>query len=162
MRSGRGKAPATSGPINREPPPMTHPTIIPTPYAAARQMRRANARPSLPALFIVMIDYGRPYVGKRGPSGCAADVDPEITRREVISRIVSGEYTNIRFIQEVRDGIATDVTLEMQVAASVAAMGRKIAGAFTEAVELYNEWNEAIGRAPQDQDEASADMARVS
>ena len=141
---------------------MTNPTTIPTPYAAARQMRRANVKPSLPSYFVVMIDYGRPHVGKKGPSGCEANVDPEITRREVISRIVSGEYTNIRFIQEVRDGIAVDVTLEMQVAASVAAMGRKIAGAFTEAVELYNEWNEAIGRVPVEQEADAADVARVS
>jgi hypothetical protein len=37
--------------------------------------------------FVVMIDYGR--------RGREAIVDPEITRREVISRIASGEYSNI-------------------------------------------------------------------
>ena len=79
------------------------------PLTAARRMRAVNAEPSLPSYFVVMQDYGR--------KGCEARVDPEITRREVISRIVSGEYRNIRFIQEVADGIATDVTLEMQIAA---------------------------------------------
>jgi hypothetical protein len=37
--------------------------------------------------FVVMIDYGH--------RGREAIVDPEITRREVISRIASGEYRNI-------------------------------------------------------------------
>lgn len=127
---------------------MSNPTPIPSPFTAARQMRRANVKPSLPSYFVVMIDYGRPYIGKKGPSGCEACVDPEITRREVVSRIVSGEYQNIRFIQEIADGVATDVTLEMQVAASVAAMGRSIGEAFSEAVDLYREWNAAIGRDP--------------
>jgi hypothetical protein len=43
--------------------------------------------------FVVMIDYGR--------RGREAIVDPEITRREVISRILSGEYKNISFIHEI-------------------------------------------------------------
>jgi len=34
--------------------------------------------------FVVMIDYGR--------RGREAVVDPEITRREVVSRVASGEY----------------------------------------------------------------------
>ena len=37
--------------------------------------------------FVVMIDYGR--------RGREAIVDPEITRREVVSRVASGEYSNI-------------------------------------------------------------------
>src|SRR5579863_7242411 len=45
--------------------------------------------------FVVMIDYGR--------RGREAVVDPEITRREVISRITSGEYANISFIHEIAD-----------------------------------------------------------
>ena len=40
--------------------------------------------------FVVMIDYGR--------RGREAIVDPEVTRREVISRVISGEYRNISFI----------------------------------------------------------------
>ena len=39
--------------------------------------------------FVVMIDYGR--------QGREAIVDPEITRREVVARVASGEYRNISF-----------------------------------------------------------------
>jgi hypothetical protein len=52
--------------------------------------------------FVVMIDYGR--------RGREAIVDPEITRREVISRIVSGEYKNISFIHEIADCSVEDIT----------------------------------------------------
>ena len=52
--------------------------------------------------FVVMIDYGR--------RGREAIVDPEITRREVVSRIASGEYKNISFIHEVADFNVEDVT----------------------------------------------------
>jgi len=55
--------------------------------------------------FVVMIDYGR--------RGREAVVDPEITRREVISRIASGEYKNISFIHEVADCSVEDVTAEI-------------------------------------------------
>ena len=52
--------------------------------------------------FVVMIDYGR--------RGREAIVDPEITRREVISRISSGEYANISFIHEIADSSVEDIT----------------------------------------------------
>ena len=52
--------------------------------------------------FVVMIDYGR--------RGREAIVDPEITRREVISRIVSGEYQNISFIHEIAENSVEDIT----------------------------------------------------
>ena len=52
--------------------------------------------------FVVMIDYGR--------QGREAVVDPEITRREVISRVASGEYRNICFIHEIVDASVDDVT----------------------------------------------------
>jgi hypothetical protein len=52
--------------------------------------------------FVVMIDYGR--------RGREAIVDPEITRREVISRIASGEYKNISFIHEIDDTRVDDIT----------------------------------------------------
>jgi hypothetical protein len=55
--------------------------------------------------FVVMIDYGR--------RGREAIVDPEITRREVVSRIVSGEYRNISFIHEIADLAVEDVTAEI-------------------------------------------------
>jgi hypothetical protein len=52
--------------------------------------------------FVVMIDYGR--------RGREAIVDPEITRREVVSRIASGEYGNISFVHEIADRSVEDVT----------------------------------------------------
>ncbi len=60
--------------------------------------------------FVVMIDYGR--------RGREAIVDPEITRREVISRkvisrIASGEYRNISFIHEIADCSVEDITAEI-------------------------------------------------
>lgn len=61
--------------------------------------------------FVVMIDYGR--------RGREAIVDPEITRREVISRIVSGEYRNISFIHEVADSSVEDITADILSEASL-------------------------------------------
>jgi hypothetical protein len=55
--------------------------------------------------FVVMIDYGR--------RGREAIVDSEITRREVISRIVSGEYKNISFINEIADSSVEDITADI-------------------------------------------------
>ena len=52
--------------------------------------------------FVVMIDYGR--------RGREAVVDPEITRREVVSRVASGEYKNICFIHEIAEAAVEDVT----------------------------------------------------
>lgn len=54
--------------------------------------------------FVVMIDYGR--------RGREAVVDPEITKREVISRVASGEY-NISFIQEIVDSSVEDITADI-------------------------------------------------
>ena len=55
--------------------------------------------------FVVMIDYGR--------RGREAVVDPEVTRREVISRVASGEYKNISFIHEIADAPVEDVTADI-------------------------------------------------
>jgi hypothetical protein len=55
--------------------------------------------------FVVMIDYGR--------RGREAIVDPEITRREVIARVASGEYKNISFIHEIADSAVDDITAEI-------------------------------------------------
>ena len=52
--------------------------------------------------FVVMIDYGR--------RGREAIVDPEITRREVVFRVSSGEYRNISFIHEIAENSVEDVT----------------------------------------------------
>jgi len=61
--------------------------------------------------FVVMIDYGR--------RGREAIVDPEITRREVISRVTSGEYKNISFIHEIAGSAVDDVTAEILAEATV-------------------------------------------
>jgi len=61
--------------------------------------------------FVVMIDYGR--------RGREAIVDPEITRREVVSRIASGEYSNISFIHEVADRSVEDITEDILAEAAL-------------------------------------------
>jgi hypothetical protein len=61
--------------------------------------------------FVVMIDYGR--------RGREAIVDPEITRREVVARVASGEYNNICFIHEIADVAVDDVTEEILSEAAV-------------------------------------------
>ena len=61
--------------------------------------------------FVVMIDYGR--------RGREAIVDPEITRREVVSRVTSGEYKNISFIHEIAGSTVDDVTAEILAEAAV-------------------------------------------
>jgi hypothetical protein len=68
-------------------------------------------RPSLMQYFVVMIDYGR--------RGREAIVDPEVTRREVVSRIASGEYKDISFIHEVDDYSVDDVTAEILAEAAL-------------------------------------------
>ncbi|HMM88360.1 hypothetical protein [Bradyrhizobium sp.] len=65
--------------------------------------------------FVVMIDYGR--------RGREAIVDPEVTRREVISRVASGEYRNISFIHEIADCSVEDVTAEILDEAALPVIG---------------------------------------
>jgi hypothetical protein len=61
--------------------------------------------------FVVMIDYGR--------RGREAIVDPEITRREVVARVASGEYRNISFIHEIAGPSVEDVTADILSEASL-------------------------------------------
>jgi hypothetical protein len=61
--------------------------------------------------FVVMIDFGR--------RGREAIVDPEITRREVIARVASGEYKNISFIHEIADRAVDDITDEILAEAAL-------------------------------------------
>ena len=68
--------------------------------------------------FVVMIDYGR--------RGREAVVDPEITRREVIARIVSGEYKNISFIHEIADSSVEDVTADILGEAALPDIGTTV------------------------------------
>jgi hypothetical protein len=55
--------------------------------------------------FVVMIEYGR--------RGREAIVDPEMTRRELTSRVASGEYSNISFIHEINAGSVDDITADI-------------------------------------------------
>jgi hypothetical protein len=55
--------------------------------------------------FVVMIDYGR--------RGREAIVDPEVTRREVVARVTSGEYRNISFIHEIAGATVQDITADI-------------------------------------------------
>jgi hypothetical protein len=68
-------------------------------------------QPGAMQYFVVMIDYGR--------RGREAIVDPEITRREVISRIASGEYKNVSFIHEIDERSVDDVTDEILAEAAL-------------------------------------------
>jgi hypothetical protein len=61
--------------------------------------------------FVVMIDYGR--------RGREAVVDPEMTRRDVVARVASGEYSNISFIHEIDDRSVEDVTTDILAEAAV-------------------------------------------
>ena len=65
--------------------------------------------------FVVMIDDGR--------RGREAVVDPEVTRREVIARVASGEYKNISFIHEIADRSVDDVTEEILAEAALPDVG---------------------------------------
>lgn len=62
--------------------------------------------------YVVMIDFGR--------RGLEAIVDPDITRRGVVARISSGEYTNIAFIHHIENGHVFDCTDELMHDAGVA------------------------------------------
>ncbi|MFO1111755.1 MAG: hypothetical protein U1E61_21505 [Bradyrhizobium sp.] len=61
--------------------------------------------------FVVMIDYGR--------RGREAVVDPEITRREVVARVTSGEYSNISFIHEIAGSCVQDITSDILAEAAL-------------------------------------------
>jgi len=82
------------------------------PPSNVRELTIARPKPSH-SYFVVMVDYGPSYIGKKGPSGFEAVVDPEITRREVVSRLASGEYQRVVFIHHVADGLVEDVTGEL-------------------------------------------------
>ena len=60
---------------------------------------------------VVMIDYGR--------RGREAVVDPDITRREIIARVMSGEYRNISFIHEIAGASVEDITADILAEATL-------------------------------------------
>lgn len=66
--------------------------------------------------FIVMIDYGKPYIGKKGPSGLEAVVSPEHTRRQIVEEVRDVINSNNRVIDHIKfiDGNSCeDVTSEI-------------------------------------------------
>lgn len=71
------------------------------------------AESELPCMqyFVVMIDYGR--------RGREAVVDPEMTRRDVVARVASGEYANISFIHEIADRSVEDLTTDILAEAAL-------------------------------------------
>ena len=76
-----------------------------------QSVSRNDGLPFRMQYFVVMIDYGR--------GGREAVVDPEVTRREVIARVASGEYKNISFIHEIADRSIDDVTDEILAEAAL-------------------------------------------
>lgn len=65
--------------------------------------------------FVVMLEYPARYCDgvRLAPAGREAIVDPEVTRREVVSRIKSGEYEHISFIHFVDGLFIEDLTSEL-------------------------------------------------
>ena len=59
--------------------------------------------------FVVMENFGS--------RGLAAQVDPDVSRVETITRIVTGQYRDIEYIHHVHDGRVEDVTEELTEAA---------------------------------------------
>lgn len=59
--------------------------------------------------FVCMQDTGR--------HGLEANVQPEITRREVVSRLVTGEYRDVAFIHHVDGLFVEDLTIEIMAEA---------------------------------------------
>lgn len=69
--------------------------------------------------YVAMIDYGPNYIGKVGPSGFEAVVDPETTRRGIVEMIRTGELKNIAFIHHIEGGHVFDCTEELMHDAGV-------------------------------------------
>ena len=70
--------------------------------------------------YVVMLNYG--------PRGQEAVVDPEITRREVISRILTFEYDPeaISFIHHITSGGVEDVTVAIISECARVALGESV------------------------------------
>lgn len=85
-------------------------------------MPLARAIPRHPDYYVVMQSYPARYRDgfRVAPDSRQSVVDPEITRREVVARIKSGEYRNVSFIHHVRPGVGVeDVTDDIMAAASI-------------------------------------------
>lgn len=66
--------------------------------------------------FILMVDYGKSYPGKRGPSGFEAICNPEHTRRQIVSEVadlLSSDRHSVHFVKFVDGNDMQDVTAEI-------------------------------------------------
>lgn len=66
--------------------------------------------------YIPMIDYGKSYPGKRGPSGYEAICNPETTRRQIVvevADILARDRHAVHFIKFVDGNHVEDVTAEI-------------------------------------------------
>lgn len=66
--------------------------------------------------YILMVDYGRNYPGKKAPSGYQAIVDPEQTRRSIVSEvsdILASDDLEVAFVKFVDGDTIEDVTEEI-------------------------------------------------
>lgn len=65
--------------------------------------------------YIPMIDYGKSYPGKRGPSGYEAICNPETTRRQIVVEIADAlaRGNEIHFVKHVDGNHIEDVTAEI-------------------------------------------------
>lgn len=70
--------------------------------------------------YVAMVDYGPNYIGKTGPSGFEAVVNPETTRRGMVELIRTGELKDVAFIHHVDGLYVYDCTDELMHDAGVA------------------------------------------
>ncbi len=71
--------------------------------------------------YILMVDYGKSYPGKTGPSGLEAVVQPELTRRAIVEQardIIKADRNAIAFVKFVDGNFIEDVTAEIVAEAS--------------------------------------------
>lgn len=67
-------------------------------------------------MYLLLIDYGRSYPGKTGPSGYQAVVDPEQTRRSIVSEVrdlLNSDDMSVAFVKFIDGSDCFDVTAEI-------------------------------------------------
>ena len=66
--------------------------------------------------YILMIDYGKNYPGKTGPSGLEAVCQPELTRRAIIEEARDAQRSatrSVAFVKFVDGNFIKDVTADI-------------------------------------------------
>lgn len=66
--------------------------------------------------YILMVDYGKAYPGKTGPSGFEAICNPEFTRRQIVSEVadlLASDKHAVHFVKFVDGNYIEDVTAEI-------------------------------------------------